>query len=97
MCGVDRSIIEHALNVDPSTRPRKQKLRKMSEDKAEVKRLLSAGVGDRYPPSPLEGKKASRKASGPLFRKAIPSWVRGRTSSRMDQHEIRSTQAHVVR
>jgi hypothetical protein len=47
LCGVDRSIIEHALNVDPSVRPRKQKLRKMSEDKAEgakaeVKRLLSA-------------------------------------------------------
>jgi hypothetical protein len=35
--------------VDPSFRPRKQRLRKMSEDKAEgarneVKRLLSAGV-----------------------------------------------------
>jgi hypothetical protein len=46
---VDRSIIEHALNVDSSVRPRKQKLWKMSEDKAEgekaeVKRLLSAGV-----------------------------------------------------
>jgi hypothetical protein len=41
---VDRSIIEHALNVDPSIRPRKQKLRKMSEDKAKVKGLLSAGV-----------------------------------------------------
>jgi hypothetical protein len=49
LCGVDRSIIEHALNVDPSVRPHKQKLWKMSEDKAEgakaeVKRLLSAGV-----------------------------------------------------
>jgi hypothetical protein len=46
---VDRSIIEHALNVDPSVRPRKQKLQKKSEDndkvaKTEVKRLLSAGV-----------------------------------------------------
>jgi hypothetical protein len=46
---VDRSIIEHVLNVDPSVRPHKQKLRKMSEDKAEsakaeVKRLLSGGV-----------------------------------------------------
>jgi hypothetical protein len=35
--------------VDPTIRPRKQKLRKMSEDKAQgarnkVKRLLSAGV-----------------------------------------------------
>jgi hypothetical protein len=44
MCGVDRSIIEHALNIDQSTRPQKQKLRKMTEDKAEVKGLLSAGV-----------------------------------------------------
>jgi hypothetical protein len=26
LCGVDRSIIEHALNVDPSIKPRKQKL-----------------------------------------------------------------------
>jgi hypothetical protein len=46
LCGVDRSIIDNALNVDPSARPRKQKLCKMSEDKAkgakdEVKRLLT--------------------------------------------------------
>jgi hypothetical protein len=49
LCGVNRDIIEHSLNVDPSFRPRKQRLRKMSDDKAEgarneVKRLLSAGV-----------------------------------------------------
>jgi ribonuclease HI len=49
LCGVNRDVIEHSLNVDPSLRPRKQRLRKMSEDKAEgarneVKRLLSAGV-----------------------------------------------------
>jgi hypothetical protein len=48
-CGVNRDVIEHSLNVDPSFRPRKQRLRKMSDDKAEgarneVKRLLSAGV-----------------------------------------------------
>jgi hypothetical protein len=30
-------------------------------------------VGDRYPPGPLEGK----KALGLLFCKAIPSWARG--------------------
>jgi hypothetical protein len=34
-------------------------------------------VGDRYPPGPLEGKKASREALGLLSRKAIPSWARG--------------------
>jgi hypothetical protein len=49
LCGVNRDVIEHSLNVDPSFRPRKQILRKMSDDKAEgarneVKRLLSAGV-----------------------------------------------------
>jgi hypothetical protein len=49
LCGVNRDVIEHSLNVDPSFRPRKQRCRKMSDDKAEgarneVKRLLSAGV-----------------------------------------------------
>jgi hypothetical protein len=49
LCGVNRDIIEHSVNVDSSFRPRKQRLRKMSDDKAEgarneVKRLLSAGV-----------------------------------------------------
>jgi hypothetical protein len=48
-CGVNRDVIEHSLNIDPTIRPRKQKLRKMLDDKAEgarneVKRLLSAGV-----------------------------------------------------
>jgi hypothetical protein len=49
VCGVNRDVIKHSLNVDPAVRPRKQKLRKMSDDKAkgarnEVKRLLSARV-----------------------------------------------------
>jgi hypothetical protein len=49
LCGVNRDVIEHSINVDPSFRPRKQRLRNMSEDKAEgarneVKRLLSASV-----------------------------------------------------
>jgi hypothetical protein len=49
LCGVNRDVIEHTLNVNLSFRPRKQRLRKMSDDKAEgaqneVKRLLSAGV-----------------------------------------------------
>jgi hypothetical protein len=46
---VHRDIIEHSLNVDSSFRPRKQRLPKMFDDKAEgarneVKRLLSVGV-----------------------------------------------------
>jgi hypothetical protein len=49
LCGVDRRIIEHSFNVNPIIRPRKQKLRKKSDNKsegakAEVKRLLSARV-----------------------------------------------------
>jgi hypothetical protein len=49
LCGVNRDVTEHSLNVDPSFRPRKQRLWKMSDDKAEgarnkVKRLLSVGV-----------------------------------------------------
>jgi hypothetical protein len=49
LCSVNTDVIEHSLNVDPSFRPRKQRLQKMSDDKAEgarneVKRLLSARV-----------------------------------------------------
>jgi hypothetical protein len=49
LCGVNRDVIEHSLNVDPSFRPKKQRLQNMFDDKAEgarneVKRLLSAGV-----------------------------------------------------
>jgi hypothetical protein len=47
--GVNRDVIEHSLSVDPTFKPRKQRLRKMSDDKAEgarneVKRLQSAGI-----------------------------------------------------
>ncbi|WP_158318969.1 retropepsin-like aspartic protease, partial [Robertmurraya kyonggiensis] len=31
--GVSRTIIEHSLNINPKTKPRKQKLRKMSDEK----------------------------------------------------------------
>jgi hypothetical protein len=49
LTGVDRNYIEHRLNIDPSVKPRKQKLRKMSDDKvvavkSEVQRLLDATV-----------------------------------------------------
>ena len=49
LCGVNRDVIEHSLNVDPTIRPRKQKIRKMSDDKAEgarneVKRIMCVGV-----------------------------------------------------
>jgi hypothetical protein len=49
LTGVDRSFIEHKLNIDPSVKPQKQKLRKMSDDKvvavkSEVQRLLDATI-----------------------------------------------------
>jgi hypothetical protein len=49
LIGMDRNFIEHKLNIDPSVKPRKQKLRKMSDDKviavkSEVQRLLDATV-----------------------------------------------------
>jgi hypothetical protein len=45
--GVSRSIIEHSLGIDSSVRPKKQRLRKMSDEKTEaakakVHRLLEA-------------------------------------------------------
>jgi hypothetical protein len=48
LTGVSRDIIEHKLQVNPSARPRMQRLRKMSDKKitaakAEVQRLLDAG------------------------------------------------------
>jgi ribonuclease HI len=47
LVGVSHTIIEHGLGIDPSVRPKKQRLRKMSDEKteaakAEVHRLLEA-------------------------------------------------------
>jgi hypothetical protein len=47
LVGVSRTVIEHSLGIDPSVRPKKQWLRKMSDEKieatkAEVHRLLEA-------------------------------------------------------
>jgi hypothetical protein len=36
LVGVSRSIIEHSLGIDPSVRPKKQRLRKMSDEKTEA-------------------------------------------------------------
>jgi hypothetical protein len=49
LTGVDRNFIEHKLNIDASVKPRRQKIRKMSDDKvvavkSEVPRLLDANV-----------------------------------------------------
>jgi hypothetical protein len=43
LCGVNRDVIEHSLNVDPAIRPRKQKLQKMSNDKVEGKEMKLKG------------------------------------------------------
>jgi len=47
--GVSRDIIQHSLDIDPRMRPKKQRQRKMSEErtlaaKAEVQRLLDTNV-----------------------------------------------------
>ena len=47
--GVSRDIIQHSLDIYPKVKPRKQRQRKMSEDrilavKAEVQRLLDANI-----------------------------------------------------
>jgi hypothetical protein len=34
--GVSRTIIKHSLGIDPSVRPKKQQLRKMSDEKTEA-------------------------------------------------------------
>jgi hypothetical protein len=68
--GVNRDVIEHSLNVDSSFIPRKQRLQKMSDDKAEgarneVKRLLSAGVNKEVTyPEWLANTVMEKKANG---------------------------------
>jgi hypothetical protein len=47
LVGVSRTVIEHSLGIDPSVRPKKQRLHKMSDEKTEatkgrVHRLLEA-------------------------------------------------------
>jgi hypothetical protein len=47
LVGVNRTVIEHGLGIDPSVRPKKQRMCKMSDEKtkaakAEVHRLLEA-------------------------------------------------------
>jgi hypothetical protein len=49
LTGVSRDIIQHALDINPNMKPRKQQQRKIPEDrilaaKAEVQRLLDADV-----------------------------------------------------
>jgi hypothetical protein len=39
LLGVSRNIIEHRLQVSPSAKPKKQKLRKMAEEKVEAANL----------------------------------------------------------
>jgi hypothetical protein len=48
LMGFNKDIIEHKLHVNPSAKPKKQKLRKMSDEKVDaakvkVQRLLDAG------------------------------------------------------
>jgi hypothetical protein len=54
-------------------------------------------VGDWYPPGPLEGKKASRKALDLLSRKAVPSWARGELLAEWADTRKKQTQAQATR
>jgi methyl coenzyme M reductase alpha subunit len=40
LVGVNRDIIEHRLQVNPSVKPKKQKLHKMSEEKVEAAKAI---------------------------------------------------------
>jgi hypothetical protein len=55
------------------------------------------GVGDRCPPGPLQGKKASRKALGLLTRKTIPSWARGELLAEWADAGNEQTRAQMAR
>jgi hypothetical protein len=39
LVGVSRTVIEHSLGIDPSVRPKKQRLRKMSDEKTEAAKV----------------------------------------------------------
>ena len=60
MPGVPQEKIEHSLNVSPTAKPIKQKLRRFAPDKkeairVEIKRLLAAGfIKEVYHPKWLE-------------------------------------------
>jgi hypothetical protein len=54
-------------------------------------------VGDRYPPGPLEGKKALRGALGQLPRKAIPSWAGAELLAGWADPRNKQTQVHATR
>jgi hypothetical protein len=54
-------------------------------------------VGDGYPPGPLEGKKALRKALGLLSHKVVPSWARGELLAEWTDAGNEQTRAQVAR
>jgi hypothetical protein len=70
LTGVSRDIIEHKLEVNPSIRPKKHRLRKMSDEKVaatkvEVQRLLDAGfIREVYYPSWLANVIMVKKKNG---------------------------------
>jgi hypothetical protein len=70
LTGVSRDIIEHKLEVNPSARPKKQRLRKMSDEKVatakvEVQKLLDVGfIHEVYYPSWLANIVMVKKKNG---------------------------------
>jgi hypothetical protein len=59
--------------------------------------LVISECGGRYPPGPLEGKKASREALGLLSRKAIPSWAGIELLAEWTDTRMKQTQAQTTR
>jgi hypothetical protein len=54
-------------------------------------------VGDKYPPGPLEGERASHGASGQIPRKAIPSWAGLELLAEWADLRRQQTQAQAIR
>jgi hypothetical protein len=84
LVGVSCTIIEHSLGIDSSVRPRKQRLRKMSDEKiedakAEVHRLLEAKFIEPIAYPNHQGPCRWRPCSRPRSIKQIPSANEGMT------------------
>jgi hypothetical protein len=72
LTGVSKYIIEHKLQINPSAKPKKQRFRKMSDEKvaaakAEVQRLQEAGfIHEVYYPSWLANVVMVKKKNGKM-------------------------------
>jgi phage-related minor tail protein len=90
LVGISRSIIEHGLSIDPSVRPKKQKLRKMLDEKTEaakakVHRLLEAKFIEpvEYPPIISQKNVDQKLVFGAWMReRVVGCWMQSQKSSK---------------